>query len=141
MADDLCGGGGRGPARPLRVLLAEDDLVNRITVQRMLEREGHHAVCVTCGGEAVRAAAEHLFDIIFMDIGLPDMEGTEAARRIIGQADAEGRGCPPVVALTAHELRSDIERCRAAGMDGYMPKPVDREGLRRMLERMTAARE
>lgn len=138
MTDMSRDGGACGAVRPLRVLVAEDDLVNRITVQRMLEREGHRATCVTCGTEAVRAAAEGPFDIILMDIEMPDMEGTEAARRIIGQAAAEGRDCPPVVALTAHGLRSDLERCRAAGMDGYMAKPVDREGLRRVLERMTA---
>ncbi|BFR47873.1 PAS domain-containing protein [Nitratidesulfovibrio sp. HK-II] len=118
----------------LRVLVAEDDLINRLTVQRMLEREGHLAVCVENGAEAVRAAGEGDYDIIFMDIQMPGMDGTEAARRINDLARSTGRARPPIVALTAHALRGDRERFLAAGMDGYLAKPLDREALRKALE-------
>ena len=118
----------------LRVLVAEDDLINRLTVQRMLEREGHLPVCVENGAEAVRAAGEGDYDIIFMDIQMPGMDGTEAARRINDLARSTGRARPPIVALTAHALRGDRERFLAAGMDGYLAKPLDREALRKVLE-------
>ncbi len=117
----------------LRVLVAEDDLINRLTVQRMLEREGHLPVCVESGAEAVRAAGEGDYDIIFMDIQMPGMDGTEAARRINDLARSTGRARPPIVALTAHALRGDRERFLAAGMDGYLAKPLDREALRKVL--------
>lgn len=117
----------------LRVLVAEDDQINRLTVQRMLEREGHRAVCVENGADAVRAVGEADYDIIFMDIQMPGMDGTEAARRINDLARSTGRTRPTIVALTAHALRGDRERFLAAGMDDYIAKPLEREALRRVL--------
>lgn len=122
--------------RALRVLVAEDDLINRLTVQRMLEREGHSAICVENGADAVRAAGEGDYDVILMDIQMPGMDGTEAARRINDRARSTGRARPPIVALTAHALRGDRERFLASGMDDYIAKPLERETLRRVLQRL-----
>ncbi|MDR3043973.1 MAG: PAS domain-containing protein [Desulfovibrio sp.] len=122
--------------RALRVLVAEDDLINRLTVQRMLEREGHCAVCVENGADAVRAAGEAEYDLILMDIQMPEMDGTEAARRINDLARSTGRARPPIVALTAHALRGDRERFLASGMDDYIAKPLERDALRRVLQRL-----
>ncbi|NHZ48162.1 ATP-binding protein, partial [Nitratidesulfovibrio liaohensis] len=122
--------------RALRVLVAEDDLINRLTVQRMLEREGHRAVCVENGADAVRAAGEAEYDLILMDIQMPEMDGTEAARRISDLAHSTGRARPPIVALTAHALRGDRERFLASGMDDYIAKPLERDVLRRVLQRL-----
>uniref|UniRef100_B8DKD3 histidine kinase n=1 Tax=Nitratidesulfovibrio vulgaris (strain DSM 19637 / Miyazaki F) TaxID=883 RepID=B8DKD3_NITV9 len=123
--------------RALRVLVAEDDLINRLTVQRMLEREGHRAVCVENGADAVRAAGEADYDIILMDIQMPGMDGTEAARRINDLARSTGRTRPPIVALTAHALRGDRERFLESGMDDYIAKPLERDVLRRVLQRLS----
>ncbi|WP_035066051.1 PAS domain-containing protein [Nitratidesulfovibrio termitidis] len=125
-----------GELRALRVLVAEDDLINRLTVQRMLEREGHRAVCVENGADAVRAAGEAEYDLILMDIQMPEMDGTEAARRINDLAHSTGRSRPPIVALTAHALRGDRERFLASGMDDYIAKPLERDVLRRVLQRL-----
>ncbi|WP_353115746.1 PAS domain-containing protein [Nitratidesulfovibrio sp.] len=122
--------------RALRVLVAEDDLINRLTVQRMLEREGHSAICVENGADAVRAAGEGDYDVILMDIQMPGMDGTEAARRINDGARSTGRARPPIVALTAHALRGDRERFLASGMDDYIAKPLERDVLRRVLQRL-----
>ncbi|MBG3877310.1 response regulator, partial [Desulfovibrio oxamicus] len=123
--------------RELRVLVAEDDLINRLTVQRMLEREGHRAVCVENGADAVRAAGEADYDLILMDIQMPGMDGTEAARRISDLARNSGRMRPRIVALTAHALRGDRERFLESGMDDYIAKPLDRDVLRRVLQRLS----
>lgn len=116
-------------ARTLRVLVAEDEKVSRITVARMLERLGHEPHCVDNGAEAVRRVGTEDFDCVLMDIQMPELDGVEAARRIRAQADAAGRACPPIVALTAHAMQGDRERFMEQGMDCYLTKPLDMEML------------
>lgn len=113
---------GEAPVRDaLAILLAEDDDANRRVVQLMLEELGLKADVVTSGAEAVARARARPYDVILMDLQMPDMDGLEATRRI----RAEQRGTPPrIVALTANVIRGEEDRCRAAGMDGYMTKPL-----------------
>jgi CheY-like chemotaxis protein len=109
--------------RGLRVLLAEDNLVNQKLQRRLLEKLGHEVTVVGNGKEAVSAAASVLFDLIVMDVQMPEMDGLEAASLIRSQQKASQRRIP-IMALTAHAAAEDRERCRAAGMDVYLSKPV-----------------
>ncbi|MCA1975150.1 MAG: response regulator [Caenispirillum sp.] len=107
----------------LHVLLAEDNAVNRKVASAFLERRGHRVTIACDGYEAVAQAGRGGFDVILMDVNMPGMDGYEATRRIRALADARGR--VPVVALTASALSGEEERCRAAGMNAYLAKPVD----------------
>jgi len=110
--------------RPLSVLLAEDNAVNRKVAEAILQHAGHKVRSVGDGRQAVEAAAEDRFDLILMDMQMPEMDGLEAARKL------RQAGCSlPIVALTANALHEDRERCREAGMDGYVPKPFTPDGL------------
>ena len=114
---------------PLRLLLAEDNRVNRIAPQRFLERQGHSVICAASGAEVLDKLRSVKFDAVFMDIQMPDMDGLEAMRRIRrGDAGPENKNVP-VIALTAHALDGYRENFLDAGMDGYLSKPVS---LRRM---------
>jgi signal transduction histidine kinase/CheY-like chemotaxis protein len=127
------------PARPadptrvqlppgLRVLVAEDNLVNQLVARRMLERLGHKVVVVDNGVAAVAAYTRDPFDIVLMDVQMPEMDGLEATRQI--RAIEAQRGTHiPVVALTAHAMKGDRERCEAASMDGYAVKPISLDDL------------
>ena len=111
-------------SRPgLRVLLAEDNKVNQRVAQRFLERLGHTVALANDGREAVEQWQQQPFDLVLMDVQMPEMDGFEAVAAI---RDAErSRGSrTPVIALTAHAMSGDRERCLAAGMDGYLTKPV-----------------
>jgi|GEM_PF-307112 len=108
--------------RPLRVLLVEDSLVNQKLVTRLLEREGHTVCTAGTGREAV-AAARGSFDVMLMDIQMPEMDGWEAAALIRADERRTGRHLP-IIALTAHAMAGDRARCLEAGMDGYLPKPI-----------------
>jgi CheY-like chemotaxis protein len=110
-------------ARPLHVLLAEDNSVNRKLAARILEGAGHAVVCANDGQEAVDAAARERFDIVLMDVQMPRMDGFEATAEI-RKLDAALRGHTPILALTANAMKGDRERCLDAGMDGYISKPL-----------------
>jgi signal transduction histidine kinase/CheY-like chemotaxis protein len=125
-----------GARRDLRVLVAEDNHVNQRVVTKLLERMGHNVVLVENGREAVREAEAGGFDLVLMDCQMPEMDGFEACRRIRGLGG--DRGAVPVIALTAHALEGDRERCLAAGMDDYMSKPIDVADLRQRLEAIAA---
>jgi signal transduction histidine kinase/ActR/RegA family two-component response regulator len=122
-------------ARPLSVLVAEDGEVNQLVVKWMLERAGHRVTVVETGRAAVEAVARAHYDIVFMDLQMPDMDGLEATTRIrAGEASGPGRsdrprGRVPVIALTAHAMEGDRERCLDAGMDGFLSKPISPELL------------
>ncbi len=110
--------------RSLHVLLAEDNAVNQTLAARLLEKRGHKVTVADNGVEAVHAFRDELFDLILMDIEMPIKNGFEATRAIRRvEADAGG-GRIPIVAMTAHAVRGDRERCLAAGMDGYVAKPI-----------------
>ncbi len=117
-----------GAARRARVLLAEDNAVNQRVARSMLERRGHEVTVVNNGAEALNAFAPGRFDVILMDVQMPVMGGFDATRAIRGREEREG-GHVRIVALTAHALQRDRERCLAAGMDGYLAKPIDRLDL------------
>jgi signal transduction histidine kinase/CheY-like chemotaxis protein len=122
------------PAKPLSVLLAEDNLVNQKVVVRILEKRGHHVLVVANGVEAVKVCERQAIDIVLMDIQMPQMDGFEATARI-----REHEGCggtrTPIVALTAHAMRGDCERCLQAGMDAYLEKPIQVAQLLELVER------
>ena len=104
----------------LRVLVAEDNAVNRLVIIKMLAAEGIDPIVVENGAEAVAAALSEPYDLILMDIQMPVLDGIEAARQIRGGAPVQ----PMMVALTAHALVGDRERFLAEGLDGYLSKPV-----------------
>jgi PAS domain S-box-containing protein len=121
----------RARIRALRVLVAEDNLVNRKLVTRLLEKRGHRITAVEDGGAAVAALtspAAKGFDVVLMDVQMPEMNGLEATAAI-RQHEAAAGGHIPIIALTAHALQGDRERCLAAGMDSYLAKPIDVEEL------------
>jgi PAS domain S-box-containing protein len=117
----------------LRILLAEDNVINRALAVAILEKRGHSLAHATNGREAVEAVAREAFDLIFMDVQMPDMDGFEATRRIREIEEPLGR-YTPIVAMTAHAMAGDRERCLAAGMDDYISKPLQKEDLLRVLE-------
>ncbi len=132
-------GGDGPPARRLRVLLADDQAVNRLVAARMLERLGHSAVVVGDGAEAVARLGDEAFDAVLMDVSMPGMDGFEAIAAIRAGRAGERSGSVPIVALTAHAMKGDRERCLAAGFDGYLAKPIRHDALRLALEAVGAA--
>jgi PAS domain S-box-containing protein len=110
---------------PLSIMLAEDNVVNRMFLRRALTQAGHQVVEVEDGRQAMEKAGEQRFDLILMDIQMPEMDGLESMRRIReGEAGEENRAIP-VIALTAYAMKGDRERFLAEGMNGYVSKPVD----------------
>jgi signal transduction histidine kinase/ActR/RegA family two-component response regulator len=109
--------------RPLRILLAEDNRVNQRIAQALLERRGHVVVVAENGEAAVEQAARQTFDLILMDMQMPEMDGLTATR-ILRERDAHDGTHTPIIAMTAHAMQADRERFLAAGVDGYISKPV-----------------
>ena len=123
----------REPAEPLRILLAEDNAVNRKVATRLLEKRGHQVVVTTNGKEALAALQKDTYDLVLMDVQMPEMDGFEATRKI--RASEEGTGFhQPIIALTAHAVIGYRERCLEAGMDGYLTKPLRPHELDQLLE-------
>ena len=116
----LCRPGGR----PLKILLAEDNLVNQKLATVLLERRGHQVVVVGNGAQALEALAQQTFDLILMDVEMPEMDGVEATSRIRELERVQGSHLP-IIALTAHALKGDRERFIQAGMDDYLTKPLE----------------
>ena len=125
---------------PARILVVEDEAMNRVALARMLETMGHVAVQASSGAQALEMAREHDFDCILMDIQMPDMDGVEAMQAIRAEYAKTGRSDVPVVALTAHAMAGDRERFLTAGMDGYVSKPIEREALTSVLHTVCASR-
>ncbi len=118
-----------------RILLAEDNPLNQQFLIYFLEKAGHEVVCVSNGKEVLSALTETRFDLILMDIHMPEMDGLEATRRI-RNADAEDMDADiPIIALTAYAMKGDKERFLSAGMDQYLPKPVDMADLFSAIQR------
>jgi len=118
----------------LRVLLAEDNPVNQKMATRLLEKRGCQVTLAGNGREAVAAFARDRFDLVLMDVQMPEMGGIEATERIRERERAWG-GHVPVIALTAHAMTGDRERCLEAGMDDYVAKPIRREDLFAAMDR------
>ena len=123
----------------LRILLAEDNVINRAVAEAIFEKRGHALVHAANGREAVEAAARDVFDLIIMDVQMPEMDGFEATRRIREMEQTTGRHTP-IAAMTAHAMAGDRERCLAAGMDDYLSKPIQKAALLALLERISARR-
>ncbi|QEL19635.1 PAS domain S-box protein [Limnoglobus roseus] len=115
-------------ARPVRILLAEDNLINQKVAIGILEAAGHQVTVVSNGTEAVAATGKEPFDVILMDLQMPVMDGFQATAAIRAREQGTGQHTP-IIALTAHAMKGDQERCRAGGMDGYVSKPIQPEGL------------
>jgi two-component system, sensor histidine kinase and response regulator len=119
--------------KPLRVLLAEDNPVNQRVAMRLLEKRGHQVTVATNGREALQALDRQRFDVVLMDVQMPEMGGFETTAKIRDGERIHG-GHVRIIAMTAHALKGDRERCLAAGMDGYLSKPVDRLELFDLVE-------
>ena len=117
-------GAGESPVA-LRVLLAEDNAVNQKLAGRLLEKRGHSVTVAANGREALKMFEDGKFDLILMDIQMPEMDGLEAVAAIRHVEESQrNRLRTPVIALTAHAMKGDRDRCLAAGMDGYLAKPI-----------------
>jgi CheY-like chemotaxis protein/HPt (histidine-containing phosphotransfer) domain-containing protein len=114
--------------RSLKILLAEDNLVNQRLAVLLLEKHGHKVSVVGDGEKAWRAATTERFDVVLMDVQMPIMDGLNAVRKIRVH-EAKHGGHVPVVAMTAHAMKGDRERCLEAGMDGYVTKPIRPQDL------------
>ncbi|MGH9712802.1 MAG: ATP-binding protein [Candidatus Acidiferrales bacterium] len=114
----------RAVKHPLRVLLAEDNPANQELVVQLLTRRGHTVTVAENGREAIAAVNRHRFDLVLMDVQMPEMGGLEATQAIRERERLSG-GHIPIIAMTAHAMEGDRERCLAAGMDGYLSKPID----------------
>jgi signal transduction histidine kinase/DNA-binding response OmpR family regulator len=129
--------GDHPPARPLRLLLAEDNLVNQRLVVRLLEKQGHTVVVASNGREALATVDREVFDAVLMDVQMPEMDGYAATAAIRERERSTGHHVP-IIAMTAHAMMGDEERCLAAGMDGYVSKPIDATTLCAAITRLTA---
>jgi CheY-like chemotaxis protein len=121
-----------GDTIPLTVLLVEDNAVNQKVALRFLDRLGYQAETVGNGLDAVRTLEKRDFDLVLMDIQMPEMDGLTATREIRRLLPQDHQ--PRIVALTANAIQGDRERCLAAGMDDYISKPVKIEDLQRVIE-------
>jgi len=126
-------------APALRILLAEDNAVNQRLAKRLLEKRGHLVEVAANGREALQALEKASYDLVLMDVQMPEMDGIEATARIREREKSSG-GRQRVVALTAHAMKGDEERCLAAGMDGYLTKPIRPGELDALLENCAGER-
>jgi CheY-like chemotaxis protein/HPt (histidine-containing phosphotransfer) domain-containing protein len=127
------------PGRRLHVLLAEDNAVNQRLAVALLQRHGHTVVVAANGKEALAALEGEAFDLVLMDVQMPEMGGLEATARLRQRERECGDGRHvPVIALTAHAMKGDRERCLGAGMDGYLAKPIQARELLQALEGLAA---
>ncbi len=129
----------RDPSSYLHVLLAEDNAVNQRLAVRLLEKRGHRVTVAGNGREALIALEKEKFDLIFMDVQMPEMDGLEATAAIREKEKSSGLH-QPIIALTAHAMKGDREQCLAAGMDGYLTKPIRPQELDDILEGYLARR-
>jgi CheY-like chemotaxis protein len=133
------------PVRGLSVLVAEDNEINALLMRSLLTRLGHHAVIATNGEAALESwfaakSAGTPYDLVLMDIQMPELDGIETAKRIRASEAGEPGRRTPILALTANTLVEDRYACFEAGMDGFLIKPLDREKLAEALAGLAAAR-
>jgi PAS domain S-box-containing protein len=123
----------RNAAESLRVLVAEDNAVNQKLVARLLEKRGHSVNVVANGREALESLEQGAYDLVLMDVQMPEMDGFEATGELRNREKLTGLHTP-IIALTAHAMKGDRERCLKAGMDGYLSKPIRAQELDDLLE-------
>ena len=126
----------------LRILLAEDNLVNRVLAQKLLQKHGHTVTSANNGREAVQLWEQNQssqFDVILIDVQMPEMDGLQAAAAIREKEKGTGAHIP-IIAVTAHAMKGDRERCLAAGMDGYISKPINPGELAKTIHAIIPAR-
>jgi CheY-like chemotaxis protein len=124
------------PRRQLNILLAEDNPVNQRVSVRILEKQGHRVAVAANGIEALQALSREPFDVVLMDVQMPEMNGWDAAIAIRNREKLTGEHLP-IIALTAGAMDGDREKCLAAGMDDYIAKPFRAETLLQVLEAQT----
>ena len=123
----------------LRILVAEDNLVNQMVLTRLLEKRGHSVKVAANGRLALASVEEAAYDLLLMDVQMPDMDGMEATR-VLRERESKTGTHLTVVGVTAHAMAGDRERCLQAGMDGYLSKPIRPTELDELLDRLMAAR-
>ena len=121
------------PGTVLEILLAEDNAVNQRLATRLLEKRGHRVTVANNGREAVELLERSSYDLVLMDVQMPLLDGIEATT-LIREREKETGIHQPIVALTAYAVKGDQDRCLAAGMDGYLPKPIRPEELDALLQ-------
>jgi CheY-like chemotaxis protein len=119
-----------------RILLVEDNEMNRDMLSRRLSRKGHEVILAVDGAEGIRRAQADRPDLVLMDLSLPEVDGWEATRQIKG---SDSGAAMPIIALTAHAMQGDRERALAAGADDYDTKPVDFKRLLGKIEALLGA--
>lgn len=124
-------------ARSLSILIAEDNAVNRRLITKVLESAGHHVTAVPSGNQAVKKFESEIFDLILMDMEMPDMDGLEATEMIRATEPPGSR--IPIYALTAHTSAADRERCFTAGMDGFISKPINIDDVLKLVADVTSS--
>jgi signal transduction histidine kinase/CheY-like chemotaxis protein len=124
-----------GPRTRWRVLLAEDNVVNQKLAVHLLEKQGHEVVVANDGKEALAQLERQSFDLVLMDVQMPEIDGLEAAAQIRASEKGTGRHVP-IVAMTAHAMKGDRERCLEAGMDDYVSKPIQARELLNVMARV-----
>ncbi len=132
-------GEGEVHGRSLRILLAEDNLVNQHLARRLLEAQGHLVAVANNGSEAVSLSEEHEFDLVLMDVQMPEIDGFEATAAIRSREAGTGLHVP-IVAMTAYAMKSDRDRCRKAGMDDYVSKPIKASTLFATIDEVCSGR-
>jgi len=126
------------PSNPLRVLVAEDNVINQRLVLRLLEKMGHSVTLVETGQGALDALEKSSFDLVLMDVHMPELDGFEATAAIRAREKSRGHHIP-IIATTAAAMPADREKCLAAGMDGYVSKPISQSALLQAIETCCAA--
>jgi len=129
----------RERGRHLRILLAEDNAVNQLLAVRMLEKQGYSVSLANNGKEALSALERGKFDVVLMDVQMPEMDGFEATAAIREREKATAAPHQIVIAMTAHAIAGDRERCLRAGMDGYVSKPFRIVELLKEIETLTGS--
>jgi CheY-like chemotaxis protein/HPt (histidine-containing phosphotransfer) domain-containing protein len=126
----------RTPSRSLKILVAEDTLFNQKFIQRLLDRWNHQFTIVRDGRQALDALNNESYDIVLMDVQMPNLNGLEATKAIRIE-EQQSKAHIPIIAMTAHAIKGDRERCLDAGMDEYVSKPIDSDKLFNAIERLT----
>ena len=128
--------GGRGPVCAPKVLVADDNVVNQRLVQQLLARRGCEVVVTGTGTEALEAWHRERFDLVLLDVQMPEMDGLEVAAQIRTVEKRRRLRGTPIVALTAHAMSGDRDRCLAAGMDDYLAKPLRKSAFDELMDRL-----